>query len=74
MAISDKDGNLEIPNVPAGKWTFIAWHEEIGWIKLPKVNDHERLWPRGRFDAVIEPDDDCDLGTIKLSASLFKRD
>jgi len=30
FAVSGADGSFEIPNVPAGKYTLEAWHEQLG--------------------------------------------
>lgn len=30
FAVSGVDGSFEIPNVPAGKYTLEAWHEQLG--------------------------------------------
>lgn len=30
FAVSDTDGKFEIPDVPAGKYTVKAWHEDLG--------------------------------------------
>ena len=30
FAVSAPDGSFEIPNVPAGKYTIEAWHEQLG--------------------------------------------
>jgi len=32
---SDTDGGFEIPNVPAGKYRLVAWHERYGQIEQP---------------------------------------
>jgi hypothetical protein len=32
FAVSRADGSFEIPNVPAGKYTLEAWHEQLGVI------------------------------------------
>ncbi|MFN0053277.1 MAG: hypothetical protein ACKV0T_13930 [Planctomycetales bacterium] len=32
MAVTDADGKFTIPNVPAGKHTFIIWHERPGYL------------------------------------------
>jgi len=67
MAFSNADGNLEVRNVPVGKWTFIAR------CHLAKPTG-ERLteWKKGRFDVEIRPEG-TDLGTIKLSSEVFKK-
>jgi hypothetical protein len=72
MAISDADGDLEIPHVPAGKWKFIAWHERVGWLSKVTVNDRIKQWEKGSFEVEIKRGD-VDLGTIKLSPEVFKK-
>ncbi len=37
FAVSAPDGSFEIPNVPAGKYTIEAWHEELGVLTSPVV-------------------------------------
>ena len=32
-AVTDADGNFEIPNLPAGKHEFIVWHEAVGYVE-----------------------------------------
>ena len=72
MAVSNADGNLEVLHVPAGKWTFIAWHERIGWLGKVTVNDRVRQWKNGRFDVEINREE-VDLGKLKLSPEFFKK-
>jgi|CXWL01.1.fsa_nt_gi plastocyanin len=64
-AVSDKDGKLEIKNIPAGKWTFQFWHGGIGgYVADVKQNGKATKWDRGRFDITIKPGMN-DLGEIK---------
>ncbi len=35
FAVTDADGRFEIPNVPAGTWRLVAWHEITGWAGGP---------------------------------------
>ena len=35
FAVTDADGRFELPNVPAGKWRLVAWHEVVGWAGGP---------------------------------------
>lgn len=32
-AVTDENGNFEIPNLPAGKHEFIVWHEAVGYVE-----------------------------------------
>ncbi len=31
-AVTDENGNFEIPNLPAGKYNFVVWHENAGYV------------------------------------------
>jgi hypothetical protein len=33
FAVTDENGNFEIPNAPAGKYNLVTWHEGPGWVK-----------------------------------------
>src|SRR5262249_33431050 len=33
FAVTDKDGNFEIKDAPAGKFRLILWHEGKGWVE-----------------------------------------
>ena len=30
FAIPELDGTFELPNVPAGRYTLVGWHERVG--------------------------------------------
>jgi len=62
--ISDHAGNFRIARIPVGKIEFQVWHERSGNVDTP-------AWPKGRFTMEIKPGLN-DLGTIKLSPSLFQ--
>ena len=38
FAVTDDDGTFTIPNLPPGKYTLEAWHEELG----PRPGHHGR--------------------------------
>jgi hypothetical protein len=71
MAVSGTTGELQIRNLPVGKWTFIAWHERAGWLRRVSREGRPEAWAKGRFQVEIKPGDN-DLGQIGLSADLFK--
>jgi hypothetical protein len=32
FAVTDKDGNFEIKDAPAGSWRLVAWQDATGWV------------------------------------------
>lgn len=64
-AASAADGISQIEILPVGKWEFQVWHERAGFVAKDG-------WNQGRFMIEIKPGQTTDLGTIKLSAQLFK--
>jgi hypothetical protein len=38
MAVSDKKGEFEIADIPAGMHTFRIWHEALGYLKIVTLN------------------------------------
>src|SRR5262249_41385609 len=36
FAVTDKDGNFEIKDAPAGTWNLVVWQEEKGWVNCDK--------------------------------------
>ena len=51
MATTNDNGEFLIPNVPAGKWKFMFWHLEYGYLSKLTIPKH-KIGRRG--DAVIE--------------------
>lgn len=63
FAITDKDGNFEIKNLPAGKHRLLIWHEEAGWA----VKQMGGKGSDGK-SVTIEKDKTLDLGKIEVRA------
>lgn len=72
-AVSKADGSFEIPNLPAGKWTFRVWHELSGYVEDVKVDGKSTSWKRGQVDIDIKDGATVDLGEIKVGAKEFER-
>ena len=72
FAVSGKDGEFEIHNLPSGKWTFQVWHERAGSVDEVTVDGKTTKWSKGRVEVTINADAVTDLGEIKLSPSLFR--
>jgi hypothetical protein len=64
-AASDAHGKLKIARLPAGKWTFVVWHEKSGFVRQAVQGDTKHDWPRGRMTLEIKPGEN-DLGEFKL--------
>jgi len=67
MAVSDKNGEFLIENLPAGKHTFTVWHEAGGYVDEVEVNGEAKKWSRGRVDVVIRDKETTDLGEVKMT-------
>ncbi len=70
MAITDKDGNFEIKNMPVGKHTLQFWHEKCGYVKEAKKGGKKVTIKRGRLELTVKKGEN-DLGEYKLS-TVFK--
>ncbi len=71
MAVTDKDGNFEIRDVPVGKRKFMFWQEEAGYLREVTRNGQKEEWNRG--SPVLElHEGDNDLGNILVEPSLFQ--
>jgi plastocyanin len=72
VAVSAEDGTFEIKNIPAGTWTFRAWHERPGYVKSVKLKGKTTAWDKGQFEVKIEDGKEVDLGEIGVPADLLK--
>lgn len=71
-AVTDKDGNFTIKDLPAGKeLEFRLWQESAGYLKNAAFKGG-KADARGTFKLKIKPGDN-DLGDIKVSGSIFKK-
>jgi len=64
--ITDADGKFVIEKLPAGKWTFRFWQEEIGYIQDVKLGDTAKKWKRGEVQIDIKGGETFDLGIVKV--------
>lgn len=73
FAISDKDGNFEIKNLPAGEHEFQVWQEKAGYITDVSVDGRSVEWMKGRVKWTVEAGKTTDLGEFKLAAAQFNK-
>ncbi len=71
MAVSDKEGRLEILNLPCGRWTIQFWHELAGYVSEVKVAGKMTSWKRGRVEITIAPGSN-DLGEVEMDPAVFQ--
>ena len=71
-AVSDKDGKLEIKNLPTGKWTFTVWQEGCGYITSAKQGGKTVEWKKGKVDIDIKKGDN-DLLEIKVPVEVLTK-
>jgi len=62
FAVTDKDGNFEIKNAPAGKFQVVAWQEEVGFVMM------KDKMIRGKL-ITIKANGVTDLGKIDMKPS-----
>jgi hypothetical protein len=57
FAVTDKDGNYEIPKAPAGTYYLVVWHEEGGWhdVEEKTTDDGKKVRLFGQ-KVTIKPD------------------
>jgi hypothetical protein len=71
-AVTDKDGNFTIKDLPAGKeLEFRLWQESAGYLKNATFKGG-KADTRGTFKVKIKPGEN-DLGDIKVPSSIFKK-
>lgn len=71
VAVTNENGEFEIPNLPSGNWTFQVWQEKCRTIKEVQLAGAKTEWKRGRFEQAIT-EGETDLGDILVSASVFE--
>lgn len=52
--VSDELGKITLKNVPAGEWTFVMWHEAVGYIREGNLDGTATKWPKGRIKVKVE--------------------
>lgn len=72
VGVSDKDGKVVIKNLPAGKHTFVAWHEKAGYLSKITLDGKAASWSKGRFDVTIKSGEN-NMGEAKVKADAFSK-
>ncbi len=72
MAVTGKDGQFEIKNLPVGKWQFMFWQEAAGYLAEVKRGGQQEKWRRGTIELEIKPGKN-DLGQLIVTPDLFEK-
>lgn len=65
--LSDKDGNFEMKNIPAGEYEFLMWHSITGYV-FEKDEDGKQI--KG-MTLTIGADKTKDVGDVKVNEARF---
>jgi hypothetical protein len=63
FAVSDKDGKIEIKNLPTGEHTFVVWNGK--YVANPTVDGKAATWARGRVKINIKAGSNS-LGKVEI--------
>ncbi|MEC7566442.1 MAG: hypothetical protein VX738_12240 [Planctomycetota bacterium] len=72
IGVSNRDGLMEIKNLPAGEFEFQFWQEKAGYVQQVSRDGTNIEWVRGRVKIKIEDGKTTDLGEIVIGADKFK--
>jgi len=71
FAVTDAEGNFEIPNVPAGvEIEFRVWQAKANYLEDVTVNGQPANWSRGYMKITLDPDERRELDVV-IDASKF---
>lgn len=73
VAISDKDGNFEIKNMPEGEWQFQFWHETCGYMSNLQKDGEPVMEGRPAIVTFnVKNGETIDLGELTISVDDLK--
>lgn len=72
VAVAGNEGEFEIKNLPAGKWTFKVWHEKAGALARIGRGGKTETWTKGESELEIKSGQN-DLGELTLAPDLFRK-
>jgi hypothetical protein len=70
---ADKNGLVELKNLPAGELEFQVWQEKAGYISKVTLDGTATEWIRGRAKFVIEAGKTTDVGDVLVNTALFNK-
>ncbi len=70
MAVSGKDGSFEIKDVPAGKQSFVFWHEAKGNLRDLKVGK-DKADRKGQVELEVPAGETLDLGDVTVPPAIL---
>lgn len=72
FAVTDENGEFEIPLLPPGEWTFQFTHEKFGYLREVELQGQRARWEKGRPQLSIAGGKLTDLGNVKLKYSDYE--
>ncbi len=71
VAITDQNGDFQIPRIPPGNWKFRFWHERPGYLR--QLTQEQRPVPmeKGVWTLTIDADSELDLKELRAAADQF---
>ena len=72
FAVTDENGNFEIPNLPAGvELEFRVWQERTKFMQSVTVNGESQRWSKGKYVvSALEPDQATEIQVVVNSSTL----
>jgi hypothetical protein len=71
-AVSNADGEIEMKNLPEGKWLIQLWQEKSGYVREGTIDGKDFAYRAGRVEVEITDGEVTDLGTLTLPPALFE--
>jgi hypothetical protein len=72
FAVTNENGEFEIPNVPAGvELEFRVWQEASGNLENVIVNGQAETWSKGRFTLSLSPEENREMNVV-VDSSAFQ--
>jgi hypothetical protein len=72
MAVSDRDGRIEIRDIPQGEWTFRFWQEKAGYLTAISASGQKFEDKKGRYLLTIKGGETTDIGQTRMATVDFE--
>lgn len=73
VAVTDENGQFEIPNVPYGEWDFRMWHERPGYLNEITLDGTAKTLKRGTLTIAVDVPA-VDVGHVQVDSVRFAKE